>query len=219
MVTLTRPADPDEDLRWDHDALKEAVRHVSDSIGPWWRRTPWGRQKRDPDSRKKRSRKDTSAVVALEIAPGGMVHAHVLVYGEYVPQADLQMLWSDVLGADLAIVDIRSVGDDVTGGIREALKYATKAVGEDRVPRAAAVELAFRNTNRVRVIGALRQIRCRSERGDVDDVTDEDLHDHHTATCEACGLVGSWLYCQIQADRITVADNGGFGMLRAPPPT
>lgn len=215
MITLTSPADLDESVRWHPEALRARVMAVSAALPKWWRRTPYGRQGRDTDERSKRSRQDTSAVAALEIAPGGMVHVHVLVYGEFVPQAELQNAWQKVLGVPLALVDIRAVGKDVTGGIREALKYATKATGEDKAERAAAVELAFRQTKRVRVYGALKGIQCRSREADSEDSTDDDVHDHHVAACQACGLLGDWCYMRAHVDRTTVQHNGGFGLLQA----
>ena len=217
MVTLTSPADIGEAVRWHPEALRARVKAVGEALLPWWRGTPWGRQVRKEGERGKRSRKDTSAVMALEIAPGGMVHVHALVYGEYVAQADLQTTWEDALGVPLAIVDVRTVGKDVAGGIREVLKYCTKAVGGDRVERAAAVELAFRHTKRVRIYGALQSIQCRSAEPDSEDAHETDAHDHHVAACEACGLLGDWNYMATIYGRDMVRRNGGFGLLVTPP--
>ena len=213
MVTLTSPTDIREADRWQAEAMRARVKAVGEALSHWWRLTDWGRQVRDGGKRGKRSRKDTSAVAALEIAPGGMVHFHVLVYGEYQRQGELQDAWQKALGVPLAIVDVRSVGKDVTGGIREALKYATKAVGEDRAERAAVVELALRNTKRVRIYGALKAIQCRSEEAGYEEATDEDAHGHHVAACQACGLLGDWCYMRAHVDRQTVSRNGGFGLL------
>lgn len=213
MVTLTSPSDLNDAVRWKPEALRARVLAVGEALPHWWRRTPWGRQVRDTGDRGKRSRRDTSAVAALEIAPGGMVHVHVLVYGEYAPQADLQDAWLKALGVPLAIVDVRAVGEDVTGGIREALKYATKATGADRAECAAAVELAFRHTKRVRIYGALKAIQCRSLEADSEEATADDVHDHHVAACQACGLIGDWRYVTMIVDRETVSTNGGFGLL------
>ena len=171
-------------------------------------------QARDGRSRSKRARRDTSMVAALEVAPGGMVHAHLLVYGEFVPQAELQELWERELGVERAIVDVRSVKGDVMGGIREALKYATKGAGPEQAKRAAAVELAFRDRKRLRVYGALRAFRGRSAEADSDDVQDADLHDHHEAACEACGLIGDWRRGTLQG-REAVTRTGGWGLVLA----
>ena len=120
---------------------------------------------------------------------------------------------NDVREAEAAIVDVRAVGKDVVGGIREALKYATKATGEDKAERAAAVELALRNTRRIRIYGALQTIKCRSIEADSEKATEEDAHGTHVAACEACGLLGDWCYMRAHVDRQTVSRNGGFGLL------
>lgn len=220
MLTLTTPALEDLEARFDPGTLRSAVRRVRDAFPRFWRRTPWGCQVRDPASRKKRVRRDTSAVTAIEVAPGGMVHMHVLVYGEYVPRALLAEVWGGVLGLDgPAVVDIRSVDfHDPTRGIREALKYATKGEGSrrDQARKAAAVEYALANTKRISVLGALREIQGRSESADSEDVRAEDLHDDHDASCEACGLLGQWKWVSnMGAAAVTAV--GGWGLLRAPP--
>ena len=220
LVTLTSPAPRDSALRFEPEHLRTSVTHVRAAVGRWWRSTPWGRQKRDPASRRKRVRRDTSCLSALEVAPGGMVHVHALVYGEYVPHRELSNLWGSALGLEgPAVVDIRTVdASDPTKGIREALKYATKGIGgKDQGTRAAAVEYAFRNVHRVSISGALRSIQGRSTRPDVEDPQGADLHASDDAVCEACGVIGSW-----QWDRIVshghVQENGSWGVLRRAPP-
>jgi len=220
LVTLTSPAPSDVEVRWDPTALRDAVKSVGDALARWWRMTPWGRQVRD-QSRSKRARADTSAVGAQEIAPGGMVHWHVMVYGEFVPQDTLAAAWASALGVPAAIVDVRTIRGDISDGIREALKYATKGTGEDQVARASAVEYALHNVKRIRTYGALRGILGRSPEPD-DDGTSEDVHDHHEAACEACGLVGEWRWTRSRAGNELVARNQGWGRVqpslsRAPP--
>jgi len=225
LLTLTSPAAGDDEARFDPEALQAAVRRVRKAVAPWWRRTPWGRQVRNPDSHTLRARKDTSLVYALEIAPGGMVHVHALVYGEYVPQEELARAWGKVLGMDgPAVVDIQAVDpEDPARGIREALKYATKGQGKrgDQAARAAAVEYAFAHVHRVSISGALRGIRCRSVNPDAEDVQAEDVHDECEAACEACGALGSWVWERIVSHRM-VEINGGWGVIltqseRSPP--
>lgn len=214
LVTLTSPADQEEGARWDPEALRRAVGAVGDALPKWWRGTVWGRQVRDASSGPKRARRDTSMAAALEVAPKrGMVHAHLLVYGEFVAQAKLQELWEKALDVPRAIVDVRSVKGDLVGGIREALKYATKGAGPEQVKHAAAVELAFRDRKRVRISGALRAHQGRSAAADSEDVQEADLHDDHEAACEACGTIGGWRYGTLQS-RAAVTRNGGWGLLR-----
>lgn len=225
LVTLTCPAVADEEARFDPDALRAAVKRVRKAVMAWWRSTPWGRQVREPGSREKRVRHDTSLVCAIEIAPGGMVHAHVFVYGEFVPQEELALALGRALGLDgPAILDIRAVDrEDPTHGIREALKYATKAEGtrQEQATRAAAVEYAFRHVHRVGIAGALRKIRGRSTTPDCEDVQGDDLHDEAEAACEACGAIGEWAWGRILS-HTAVAANAGWGVMvspggRAPP--
>ena len=195
LLTLTTPAVNDREARFNPEALRTSVRRAVKAFLPFWRRTAWGRQVRDSGTRKKRARRDTSAVRVLEVAPGGMVHVHSLVYGEYVPQADLAEAWRAALGvAHPVVVDVRAIGADVARGIREALKYATKGEGSgrDQARNAAAVEYAMHNTRRVSILGALQKIQGRSEDAEAEDIRPEDVHDEFEAPCEACGVLGEW---------------------------
>ena len=212
MVTLTSPALPDEGARWDPVVLRLAVKAFGDALPKWWRKT-WGRQVRDKKSRSKRARRDTSAVVALEVAPGGMVHAHFLVYGEFKAQATVQKEWEKALGVPLAIVDVRSVGQDLVGGIREALKYATKGTGPDQAKRAAAVEFAFMDRKRIRLYGALRMFQGQSEEVESEDAQDGDVQDHQGTACEACGFIGKWVHIGPQYPAC-LTRNDGWGRLK-----
>jgi len=159
-------------------------------------------------------------VAAIQVAPGGMVHVHMLTCGEYVPQQILAEEWGRATGQDgPGIVDVRSVNPrDIAGGIREVLKYATKGEGAGRVQasRAAAVEYAMANTKRISILGALRRIKGRSKEADAEDVQASDLHDHAEAACEACGPLGEWRWVGVESQG-TVARNGSWGLLRAPP--
>jgi len=177
---------------------------------------------RDPLTSKKRSRRDTSYVASEEIAPRGMVHLHVLLLGEYVPQWELQALWSKALGAKaiVHVTAIRRGAAGVAAGLREVLKYATK--GEKRARsssrRAAAVELAFRNIKRVSIGGALRNDCVRPSDADDDDTQPEDLHASREMHCLVCGEVGNWHWGG-RVDPAVVVRNGGYGPLAAIPPS
>lgn len=220
LLTLTTPAREDEADRFHPDTLRQDVRLVRDAFPGFWRRTTWGGQVRDPESRNKRARRDTSAVTAIEVAPGGMVHMHVLVYGEFVLQKLLAEEWARAIGLDgPAVVDIRFVRGDVAGGIREALKYATKGEGSlrEQARKAAAVEIALANVKRVTILGALRRIKGRSEKTDSEDVQADDLHDTHEAACEACGEIGGKWQRGPSASAAAVTRNGGWGLVRGPP--
>lgn len=221
MLTLTRPAPANVAERFDPDELHAAVRSVRESFRTFWRSTAWGRRPRDPETGRRRVRRDTSYVFALEVAPGGMVHVHALVYGEYVAQAKLQAAWSRALGEARAIVHVRTA-DDPAGGVdalREVLKYATKGEKGTRVQaeRAAAVECALRNTKRITIGGALRKVRIDPEDGETDDIRPEDVHDRAEAACEGCGLIGEWKWIGT-ATAVTVERNQGYGIMRTGPP-
>jgi hypothetical protein len=213
LVTLTSRA-PARDQRFSVRALARNVRGVRRAFGHWWRLTPWGRQLRSDGSRRKRSRRDTSYVLALEVAPGGMVHVHALIYGEYVAQRSLAAAWSAVLG-ERAILDVRTVrGAGVAGALREVLKYASKGEkGHRQVEHAAAVELALRGVRRVELGGALRWVQLSDSSGDSEDVREADLHDSHVAACQVCGVIGEWRWVAI-VSAASVEENGGFGTWR-----
>ena len=206
MLTLT--ARMTVECRFDPDELRQQIRMLLANFRRFWRVTDWGRQKRDSRTHRKRSRRDTSYIRAIEVSPKGMVHLHVLVYGEFVPQRLLQSIWSDICG-DLAIVDIRAVRG-VRRALREVLKYATK--GEkgprEQARHAAAVELAFRNVRRVEYGGALRGVRTPESSGGDDDGQPEDLHNYRVAACAVCGSVGDWRWAWT-VDAATVQRNGG----------
>jgi hypothetical protein len=145
-----------------------------------------------------------------------MVHVHMLVYGEYVPQRLLQAAWSRAMG-ERAMIHVTSIGTPggVAAAVREVLKYATKGQKDDRAQarHAAAVELAFRNVHRVSIGGVLRTIKVTAKDGSTEEVRNEDLHDDHALACESCGVVGEWEWAGIVP--ATVVDElGGFGLLQ-----
>ncbi len=216
LVTLTTPAAPTLEDRFDHKALRKQAKRARAAWGPFWRSTPWGRQVRTPGDRSKRARRDTSYVLAAEVSPRGAVHLHALVYGEFVPQRQLQAAWSDALGV-AAIVDVRTITGGAAGigdAIRETLKYLVKSEkGPRQAQHAAAVELAFKNVRRVEIGGALRKIKVPESTADFEDVKPEDLHNQHAAVCESCGSVGAWKWLGI-VPASAVRENHGYGLVK-----
>ena len=212
FITLTTRALGEVEDRFDPRILRQRVLEVRKAASRFWRRTPWGAQTRDLQSGRKRARRDTSYVLAVEIAPGGMVHAHLAVYGEYVSQSQLQAVWGETLG-EKAWVDVRAVRGPrgVCGALREVLKYATKGETDRRTQavHAAAVEVAFRGVKRISIGGALRKVRIDDAAAGVDDARPEDLHDTRQLECE-CGSVGAWSW-EGFVDPRTVRFNGGYG--------
>ncbi len=220
LVTLTRRSTPG--APWNLEAIRAQVKQASALLAYWWKLTEWGRQVRDAGSRKKRSRLDTSCVWGLEIAPGGMVHFHVIVYGEYLAQSALHRAWRAAL-AHLGVQDptdggarVEALrGGSVSESIREVLKYATKGAqkdGVDAMPtalQAGIVEVAFRSIRRTGIKGALRKFAA----PEILDTTLADLHDDHVMSCEACGVVGEWHFGEI-VGRNAVHRNNGYGLLR-----
>lgn len=212
LVLTTRAAEAE--VRFDPEGLRRDVRHVRSAVSRFWRTTRWGAQRRDSEGRR-RSRTDTSYIVGQEVSPSGMVHMHMLVFGEYVGQAELQQLWSDTIG-DVGIVHVSGVKAAAVGNaLRYVLKYVTKGEGDPResAQHAAAVELALRNVHRLSYGGAVRAIRPDEQDGTDDDGRPEDLHDRAELTCEDCGLAGEWFYGSvIRAE--WVEQNNGFGPFR-----
>ncbi len=239
LLTLTCPVSADPENNWRWSELRRGVVDVRGALSRFWRKTPWGAQVPDgvpmvdaagepvcyvrgPKAGQqrvkwvKRSRRDTSAVAFVEIGPEkGMPHAHALVYGEYVPQREIQAAWSAALGRP-AFVHVSKV-DDVQESIREVVKYVAKGEKESMLAakRAAGIELAFRNVHRGSVLGALRNVKVDEQDGEAEDVRPEDVHDTKQLSCESCGTVGEWIWAgTVGADQ--VRRNGGYGLIRDP---
>lgn len=213
-VVLTSPAPLDLPSRFEPTVLRSNVHRVRKAVPRFWRMTPWGKQRRDDQTGRKRSRRDTSYIAGEEIAPGGMVHVHLLIYGEFVLQKRLQELWSRALGEQAFIwaTAIRGGAQGIARALREVLKYATKGEKGIRASaeRAAAVEVAFRNIKRLSIGGALRKIRIADCEGRSEDAKPEDLHASRQMQCCVCGERGSWLWGGRVAAEI-VEHNGGYG--------
>ncbi len=217
LVTLTCPATTCLEDRYDHKALRRQVKRVRRAFGRFWRATAWGRQVRTPGDRSKRSRIDTSYVLAEEASPRLMIHVHALIYGEYVDQKKIQAAWGQALGTSAPVVDVRAVrggAAGVAGALKEVLKYTCKGEkGPRQAAHAAAVELAFRSVRRIEFGGALRKIKLPESSGDTEDVKPEDLHATHAASCEVCGAVGQWQWIGTLPASV-VELNGGYGLAR-----
>lgn len=206
--------------RFDHDVLLASIRAVRGAWGPFWRSTPWGARVRvavewttahGVETRySRRARRDTAAIMGLEVAPGGMVHLHAAIYGEYVPTDALRALWSAALGSS-AFVKIRAMEAatpaDFEKALREVLKYVTKW---DKAPggrerRAAAIEYAMRGVRRIDMAGCIRAMPG----------VDADLRaDVAGDACTGCGRADAWSWSSIWApDKVQA--NGGFGRVVA----
>ncbi len=125
----------------------------------FWYRTPWGSRQDVQVSglRRQRQRRDTFALRALEVGQAhGMVHLHYLLYGEYVPQAELRELLADVAGVGIADVgvDIRAIPQ--RAGVRYVVSYLSKGTGALTPARRAAFEVALYRRRRVEKLGAIR---------------------------------------------------------------
>ncbi len=161
LVTLTR-VNPGG---YDPERLRVQVRQQRRFTRELWYRS-WGSYRQ---ARQKASDVGVGAVFGIEVAPpsgegsGGMVHTHMLVWGDYWAQEDLKRLWTEITGDGSYIVDIREVripwGDPIEGiaaGVREVLKYATKPLdgsSPEHIAAVAAIEYAFDGTRRLDAYG------------------------------------------------------------------
>ncbi len=171
LLTLTRH----NPGGYDPDRLLEQVRETRHMVTQLWRET-WGSYRGE---KVKAAEAMVGAVFGIEVSPpgdgrGGMVHAHVLVFGHYWPQDDLAARWERITG-DSRIVDVRAVRltprrvaeiraegrqptyrDFLAAGVLETLKYATKApeaAGPDAFRALAAIEYAYAGTRRIGSLG------------------------------------------------------------------
>ena len=213
LLTLTTRTPYSREDRFNVEGLCERVSVMRHWFRKFWRKTDWGRQVRDLTTGSKRSRRDTAFILALEIGPSGNVHLHVLVHGEFLPQALLQSLWSEVVG-ELAIVDVREARSR-RGALQYVLKYLLKGAGGQR-PRpqqAAAVESALRRVRRVEMGGALRRAcTAPSVVSGGEPASAVEAAEVRRGACENCGEVGSWLWRGRIAPSEVMA-LGGLGLL------
>jgi hypothetical protein len=209
LLTLTMRTRYRRQERFKMDGLLTQTSAVRGHFRRFWRKTPWGRQIRDRITRRKRSRRDTGFILALEIGPSGNIHLHVLVFGEYVPQAFLQSLWSEIVG-ELAIVHVEAARDRA-GALRYVLKYLLKGSGSTK-PRpqdAAAVECALQGVRRVEIGGAFRMAAAKWSASQ-EDVSAAELMEAERGACGSCGTIGWWSWMG-RVNRGEVARLGGFG--------
>lgn len=212
MLTLTQQTAGryGDRSRYELVNLVPAIRRVRRGWGPFWRTTRWGSLVIAPSPytgrRGSRTRRDVMFAMGLEVAPGGMVHAHASVYGEAVEETELRKLWQAAIGR-AGFVKLRrmqaATPDDFRQSLRETLKYVTKG---ERGPRrhevAALVERALQRIRRVELGGALRL------RGDL--ASPQSLVYASAQQCEGCGEKGQWEWGGMRAPEYVV-ENGGFG--------
>lgn len=82
-------------------------------------------------------------------------HRHIIVSMPYMPQIVLSELWSIATEGRGQIVDVRAIGHDLTGGLKEALKYTAKAweIPDDKADELLA---AVKGKKRVWPIGRIK---------------------------------------------------------------
>lgn len=139
--------------------LAERVERMLSVGSRFWLRSSWGSRRDVQVSgvRRQKRRRDTFALRALEVGQAhGMVHLHYLLYGEYVPQAELREALADVAGVELADVgvDIRAIPQ--RAGVRYVVSYLSKGTGALTPSRRAALEVALYRRRRVEKLGAIR---------------------------------------------------------------
>lgn len=215
LLTATQETAGDyaEDSRFEVRALDRSIQRVRRAWGPFWRSSPWGKplvMRHEVTGRKTiRSRKDTIFAMGIEVAPGGMVHLHAAIYGEYVPDTEIRAQWERQLGRG-GYVKLNRMADDSAESFRkslhEVLKYVSKgeASGRQHI-RAAAVELAMRGVRRVEMGGAIRRMQ---------QLTNQDVIKSAAPPCADCGTAGGkWRWGGLR-NRAYVEANGGFGVDR-----
>lgn len=125
FVTLT--------LRSNEDDLSTCMTRLYESFRTLRRRPDW----------KARVKAGAAVCEVTRSADTGRwhVHLHVVIDGEYFPQALLSAMWLDVTG-DSSIVDIRAVHRR-TDAVKYLTSYIAKGNGIDRWPHAAVCEYAL----------------------------------------------------------------------------
>ncbi len=209
LLTLTTTAKATAAERYEPATLRAYVKEVRRAVGLFWRATRWGRRVNDVSASgraTKRARRDTLYAVGIEVAPGGMVHVHLAVYGEFIPTIELRETWTTVCAVG-GFVNVKAMRTSDAGGfrdaLREVLKYVSKGDKEPgkRAERAAVVEYALRRIRRVELGGALRMVPAVSA---LDVAT-------NARKCETCGGGASWTWRGMRAPDY-VRRNQGFGV-------
>lgn len=99
-----------------------------------------------------------------EVGKGFNLHAHAIVFGEYVPQAELSKAWLKLTG-DSQVIDIRRVKRRKIP-LTYILKYISKPCKFDRPEDYVVYLKAIRGTRRVHSYGALYGIKPSESRKD-----------------------------------------------------
>lgn len=250
FLTLTTRAPAVASRRFNPRYAREQLLHVRKAFGKFWRSSPWGKAVRlklsQPERVTKwgewkpassrattRARRDTAFVMGLETAPGGMVHLHLAVYGEFVHWTLLKALWARALGYTAKVdpysktqrlpgdVKVKRLKGDtpaqLQASLREVLKYSTKGEGRsaaDRVQRAALLEYAYRGIRRVEFGGFLRQLPELTRQ----ELTTSTQKECSTADCAPAPGESRWIWRGMHSVALTAA-NGGFGPLKVDPVT
>jgi hypothetical protein len=201
-----------DDRRFHPRELRRSILRVRRSWGPFWRSLSWGRPRRvkHPETGKPtmRARRDTMFAMGIEVAPGGLVHAHAAVYGEYLPGPAVTASWEKFIDrrGRVGMERLRmATPDEFRKSLHEVLKYVSKGEPNARQSeRAAMIELAMRGIRRVEMGGALRKIS----------VSSKDIITTTAPPCVECGTVqGKWRWGGLRAPEY-VTENGGFGVDR-----
>jgi hypothetical protein len=221
MFTGTQQTDgvSGADERFYPRMLRRSLKRARRGWGYFWRGLPWGKIVRTTSEttgrRTTRARRDTMFAFGLEVAPGGMVHCHAAVYGEWIDAQQLRDAWETAISwpGFVKIKAMRAADDNsFRKSLHEVLKYLTKpspaVAGITREMsnpiKAANIELAMRGMRRVEMGGAIR----RAPR-----ITAADLAYEGQQSCLECGAAARWHWLAIKPPSY-VAANKGFGLDR-----
>jgi hypothetical protein len=219
MLTLSTRAKRTAAERYEPATLREYVKAVRSSWGKFWRSTVWGSRRRGiskAGKATKRARRDTCYAIGIEVAPGGMVHLHAAIFGEYIDNVTLAALWRgacelggfieihSMYGSDGAPLQPAGDPEGFRDALREVLKYVSKGDKEpgQRPQRAAAVEYALRSIRRVEVGGALRFVAG---------ITEKEIATAQRE-CESCQAAPSGWRWRGMRSPTYVRRNQGFGI-------
>lgn len=117
---------------------------------------------------------NAGALAGIEVAPGGMVHVHVLHFGDYVNFKGVQKTWHRLMGAFW--IKIAKVRGNDREALHEALAECTKYLCD---PRKAGPKMAA-HANK-----ASRRLRCYRTYGTLFELGAREMDAHHL-TCPAC---------------------------------
>jgi len=121
---------------------------------------------------------NAGALAGIEVAPGGMVHIHVLHFGDYVNFKGVQKTWLRLMGAFW--IKIEGIRGNDRETLHKALAECTKYLCD---PRKAGPKMAA-HANK-----ASRRLRCYRSYGSLFQLGARDM-DPHYMTCPACEYEG-----------------------------